>query len=398
MTRAERPLRILHVVYHMNPGGIETWLLHVLRHVARDRFRMDFLVHTPEKSWYEDEIRALGGGVLRCVRPIKLPRHLLQFSRVLRDSGPYDVVHSHVGYTGYILRLARYAAVPVRIAHSHSGAAYLRPSRAPLTNLFLRLTSAWVLRDATLGLAASDISARALFGEDWRKDPRWRVFYCGVDLAPFESAFSRAEVRGEFGLDPDAFVIGHVGRFYPVKNHRFLIDVVAEAAKREPSTRLLLVGDGPLRPDIERRIAAAGLHGRVVLAGLRGDVPRLMLGAMDAFVLPSLYEGLALALVEAQAAGLPCIAAESIPPEADVCAPLVMRLPLQASASRWAEVILATRQGSRPRPRQALEAVRRSPFNIREGVEELQRLYTGAVRSAASSSETPRTYSDNRGT
>jgi glycosyltransferase involved in cell wall biosynthesis len=169
----------------------------------------------------------------------------------------------------------------------------------------------WVRDAATIGLAASAQAAEDLFGNRWRDDPRWRVLSYGIDLTPFAASPQRDRVRAGWGLERDAVVLGHVGRFEPQKNHAFLLEILAAARRIDPRVRPLLMGDGPLRPWVERRAAELGL--RAVFTGSRGDVPRLMLGAMDAFVFPSRFEGLGLAMVEAQAAGLPVIAADVHP-------------------------------------------------------------------------------------
>jgi glycosyltransferase involved in cell wall biosynthesis len=187
-------------------------------------------------------------------------------------------------------------------------------------------------------------------------------------------------VRAEFGLPPDAFLLGHVGRFDRDKNHTHLIAVTAEVRRRVPNTYLLLVGDGKLRPAIEYDAVRKGVRHRVVFAGGRSDVARL-LRAMDVFVFPSQFEGLGLAAVEAQAAGLPCILSEGLPEEATVVAPLVRRVSLSQSAEEWAEVILSIRAAPPAiEPDEAQAMVAKSPFNVRVGIEQLEQLYPSARR------------------
>src|SRR5207245_10223716 len=128
----------------------------------------------------------------------------------------------------------------------------------------------------------------------WHRSSAFRLLYCGSDLAPFR-AEADPSVRPVLQLPPNAFVIGHVGSFVEEKNHRFLLEIVRSVADADPRTRLLLIGDGPLRPAIERRTAELGLAERVVFAGLRAGVPRLLLGAVSVFVMPSLCEGLPVA-------------------------------------------------------------------------------------------------------
>lgn len=375
----EKPVRILHIVHTMGRAGLETWLMHVLRRIDRDRFRMDFMVQGESKGDYDAEIRSLGSKVIPCAPRRRPPAHFRDFRRILGEEGPYDVVHSHFHhYNGFALRLANEAGVPIRIAHSHNDYSPYDASRSRLRQAGFRLMRRWIFRYATAGLAASQEAARSLFGEQWQKDPRLRLLYYGIDMAPFHEPVDSSSLRAELGIPEGAFVVGHVGRFTEQKNHRFLVEIVAEMARRNPDFHVLLVSDGPLRPEIERRIAQKGLTGKVTFAGVRSDIPRLMKGAMDSFLLPSFYEGLPLVGIEAQAAGLPFVVSDIVSPEMDVAHPLIRRLSLSQPASEWAETVLATRGEASPESRaEALRPVENSPLNIETSVREVEKAYGG---------------------
>jgi glycosyltransferase involved in cell wall biosynthesis len=381
-TQLPRPIRVLHIVGGMGRGGVETWLLHVLRHIDRERLQMDFMVHTAKPCAYDEEIRALGSRILPCLSPRRPWSYAKNFRHILATHGPYDIVHSHVHhYSGYTLRLAERAGIPIRIAHSHNDASPQDISPSPLRWIYLTSARRWIRRFATIGLAASGKAAEALFGLGWQHTSFCRPLYYGIDLEPFR-AQPDPSVRTALQLPSEAFVIGHVGRFDEQKNHRFLLEIFRSVADADPQTRLLLIGDGPLRPGIERRAAELGLAESVVFGGLRGDVPRVLLGAVDVFVLPSLYEGLGLVCLEAQAAGLPCVIADTIPGEAEVVPQLVTRLRLSQSASSWARVVLAKRDQAPPITRnEALALMEASPFSIRRAAAELTRLYETAAAS-----------------
>jgi len=237
---------------------------------------------------------------------------------------------------------------------------------------------AGIWRYATGGLAASRRAALALFGPKWEADRRWRVLYYSIDLAPFRRPVANT-VRSELGIPPNAFVIGHVGRFVEQKNHRFLVDLISEAVRRHHNTRLLLVGNGPGRSKIEKLVERRDLENHVIFAGVRTDVANIMREAMNVFVFPSLFEGLPLAVLEAQAAGLPCVISEAIADEATVVKPLVKRLSLSESATTWAENVLAAPNSSEVSAEEALEVLEGSPFNIKRGVQELSSYYAESL-------------------
>jgi glycosyltransferase involved in cell wall biosynthesis len=374
--------RILHVVTRMDRGGIETSLMHLLRLVDRERYRMDFLVLRGEPGQQDDDVRALGSRIIPCTQTRRPWRFARDFARIMEGFGPYDVVHSHVHFFGgLVLRLAARHGVPLRVAHSRNDTRVAERRQGALRQVYVGLMRRWIRTYANYRIAISRSAAEDLFGADWDRDDRHRMVYSGRDFSPYGGAVDRAEVRAALGLPPDAFVLGHIGRFYWRKNHPFLIEVAAALFERAPQARLLLVGDGPDQANIEALVAARGLASRTVFAGARGDVPRLIEGAMDAFVFPSHHEGLGMVVVEAQAAGLPCVISQALPEEIDVVPTLVHRLPLSAPADLWAERILEAAAAPRPVCGQALGMVRASDFDIQRSVEHLQAIYDMAARS-----------------
>ncbi len=199
-----------------------------------------------------------------------------------------------------------------------------------------------------------------------------------MNFDPFAATICPADVRAEFHIPPGAFVVGHVGKFIAVKNHAFLLDVATALVARAPDVdiRILLVGEGERRAEMMERANQRGLGARVVFAGSRSDVPRLLRGGMDLFLFPSLLEGLGLAVVEAQAAGLPVVFADVVPHEADIVPALVHRLSLDQPASVWADTVLALCTAAPPlAPPEALAIARATPFDIHTSWAALERVY-----------------------
>ncbi len=373
-----RKVRVLHVVSRMQRGGIETWLMHVLRTIDRARFQFDFLVNTTEPCDYDAELRALGARILPCAPPRKAIAHLRDMWRVLRHEGPYDVVHAHgSAAVGVTLRLAAAAGVPVRIAHSHNAPTNER--RRARSYLYRVVARAWMRRYMTHGLGVSAMASDYLFGPAWRDDGRCQLVELGLDWAPFREPLDVAALRRELNLPAEALVVGHVGRFDAQKNHAFFLQVAAKLVEREARAHFLLVGDGQLRPAIEAQARDLGLRERIVFAGSRPDVQRA-LQAMDVFLFPSHYEGLALSFLEAQAVGLPCVISAAIPPEPRLVGPLVRPLGLEQPPEVWADTVLAasgTRRGEQHA--RAWQIVAGSRYSIESSLGKLLPIYAGAT-------------------
>lgn len=326
------PIRILHVVTYMGRGGLETMIMNYYRHIDRSAVQFDFLVHREFQADYDDEIATLGGRIYRLPQLIpwsgSYKKALNQF---FADHPEYRIVHVHQDcLSSVILRAAKQRGVPIRIAHSHTSNQdknlkypiklyYRRQIPTYATHLFAcgQDAGAWMFRGAPFQIVNNAIDAKK-----YRYDP-----------------VQAKQIREELGIPDDSFVIGHVGRFVSLKNHKFLVDIFAEIQKKQENTRLLLVGDGDLRDETERKVSALGLNEKVIFAGVRSDVPEL-LQAMDAFVFPSMYEGLPVTMIEAQAAGLPCYISDKVPLECKITG-LVTQIPLQTPAEQWAEQILA---------------------------------------------------------
>jgi glycosyltransferase involved in cell wall biosynthesis len=374
--RQVRPRRILHVLPRLDQFGIAISLIHMLRIVDRQRYQMDFLVS--QAGTQDEAARALGCRVIVDSEPRKPWRLARQFGQILREYGPYDVIHSHVHfYGGRVLRLAAHHGIRMRIAHSRNDMRLAERGRGWGRRSYVWLMRRWIRQYANVRLAISRSAAEDLFGADWQRAGA-RLIYSGRDFGGYAEPAPRTTVRRELGIPADAFVLGHVGRFEWRKNHHYLIAVATELFRRLPRAWLLLIGDGPCESEIGALARDLGIADRIVFAGVRSDVPRLVTGAMDAFAFPSHHEGLGLAAVEAQAAGLPCVLSDTLPEEIDVVPELVRRLSLNAPPALWAERILAAASAPRPSAAEAYRAVRASEFSVERTTAHLCGIYNGA--------------------
>ena len=367
---AQQPIRVLNLFTIMDRGGAETMVMNYYRHIDRTKVQFDFLVHREQRGAYDDEIEALGGRIYRLC-PI-YPQNFARYKRDLRgffQAHPeYKIIHSHMSELGYFaFREAERQGVPVRICHAHNAPhgfdmkmvmrTYFKKRMMPyLTHLFM----------------CGSESGRWLYGP--QNESRFIMLNNAIDAASYTYDLSkREELRRQLGL-ADELVIGHVGRFNPQKNHPFLMDIFAALLKKESSAVLLLVGGGEGMSKMQEKVQELGIAEHVRFLGVRSDVADLM-QAMDMFVLPSLYEGLPVTMVEAQAAGLPCIISDKVPPECILTEGLVDVMPLSASPGAWAEKILAKRAIPRTDRRAEIAA---HGFDITTEAVKLQEFYLEA--------------------
>ena len=351
--------RILQVVTYMGRGGIETMLMNYYRRMNRQRIQFDFLVHRDFRADFDDEIEALGGRIYRI--PPMNPASAA-YRKALSDffrEHPYRVVHCHLNYmSGVVLSVAKRVGIPVRIAHAHTA------NMAPGWKQSVRRLCKYLIPvTATHCFACSTEAGRAIFGRG-----AFSILANAIDAAAFTPNDAlRVEVRSELGLG-NAFTVLHVGRMIYAKNHEFLLDVFRELLKAEPGAKLVLVGDGELRPQIGEKVAALP-EGSVLLMGTRTDIPRL-LQAADVFAFPSRFEGMPVTMIEAQAAGLPCVKSDTVTDEC-VVTDLVTSLPID-DPRVWAEAILAAK-GTVHTDR--LADIQRSGYDITAAAEKLERFY-----------------------
>jgi glycosyltransferase involved in cell wall biosynthesis len=274
--------------------------------------------------------------------------------------------------------LAWLEKTPVRIAHAHSTHHIGGVLTSAANSLALVLNRFLARAFATHTVGCSAQSADAAFGRDWRVRGKSKVIHCGIDLAPFGTPLAGA-TRNQLGIPETAKVIGHVGSFSVVKNHRFLIEVAANVFQSCSDAMLLLVGDGGLRSSVEEACTELGIRSRVIFTGESSRIPELMGSAMDVFVLPSLHEGLPLVLLEAQAAGLPCLASDVVSKEAMVAGDSIRFLNLSMGAKAWADAVASTLSRSM-RSSDLLERMKQSDYNASVSARKIEFLY-GAVKT-----------------
>jgi len=325
-----QPIRILHVVVNMNRGGAETLIMNIYRQIDRSRVQFDFL--TCQQGIFDAEIASMGAKIHRVPYvteggPVKYKKALEQFFRAHPE---YAIVHSHMDkMSGFVLQAAKRCGVPLRIAHSHN----TRSEGNVLSKSLKWFAGKMLLQTATHYFACSKEASKWLFKH---QSKNVRLLKNGIDSQLFKPSMEyRAKIRSEWHIAEDSLVVGHIGRFYHQKNHRFLIDIFSEMIRIHPNSFLVLVGDGPLRKKMEDKANSKLLSNRVIFLGVKENVHEIM-QAFDIMVFPSLHEGFPMTLIEAQSASVPCVISDRITNEIDMGAGLIRYESLKMPPLSWA--------------------------------------------------------------
>ena len=366
---------MLHVLGSLSAGGIETWLVHMFR--RRDLFSVahEILLTKRDHGHHEEEVRRLGIVVHRLPLDRGRLAWLRSFARFLRAQGPFECVHSHVYlFSAAVLAVAKIAGVRSRIAHCHT--ARSRGGDQRTTHRLRRaIAIAWLKRVATRRIGVTEAAVEEIAGPLWRSDRRTSVLLLGLDFEAYGGARQRAEdLKQALGIARSSRILGHVGRFVAIKNHRFLLDSFAASLDRLANASLVLVGDGPDREAVGGYAKSRGIAERVVFAGTTDDIAAYM-AMFDLLLLPSISEGLGIVCVEAQAAGTPVLASDTVPREVSVVPGAIEFLPLEQGPKGWARAMLRRLSAPPMDAEDSLTAVLASPFTVRRSAEELNRIY-----------------------
>ena len=372
----DSPIRILHVIGIMNRGGAETMIMNLYRNIDRTKVQFDFVENEGEEAAFDKEILSLGGRIYRCPR-YQGKNHFAYttwwhaFWR--NHNGEYPIVHGHIGSTAtiYLAIAKKYGSIT--IAHSHNTNA-LKTTSDIIYSIFSYPTR----YIADYFFACSRKAGISRYGKKIGKDSaKCRILPNAIDTERFVYHDNRRQkMRQLLEIKDEQFVIGNVGRFAQQKNHRFLIEIFDMIHQENPYALLLLLGDGELRPEIEKMIKERCLQNHVVLAGIQVNTWDYY-QVMDVFLMPSLNEGLPVSLVEAQAAGLPCYVSTGVPQESAITN-LVQFKSLEDSAEGWATEVLKCFK----KPRRIMtEEIRRAGYDIAETSRWLQNYYMEVRRA-----------------
>lgn len=363
------PIRILQVLGGLEAGGAETFVMNLYRTTNREKVQFDFVKHVESNGIFEDEITKLGGRIYRC--PKYNGKNYFAYCKwwndFFKEHPEYHVIHGHVRSTASIyLKIAKkYGLITIAHSHNTSNGKGLSGVGKDMMQLPIRYIADYLF-------ACSDKAGIWLYGEKATMQSNYRMIPNGVNLERFAfDEAKRTKMRKQLGINEYEFVIGHIGRFTEQKNHKYLLEIFSIYHKKDPASKLLMLGDGELREAIETQCRDLNIFDSVKMLGVHSNIENYY-QVMDVFVFPSLWEGLPVTLVEAQANGLPCLVSDVITQNVALTG-LIQYIPL-GETKKWEQSILESKSIGRgvlsEDDQKGLNA-----FDIREVSRKIQKFY-----------------------
>lgn len=365
--------RILCIMAELNAGGAETFMMKLFRNIDKEKFVFDFCSQSSIHGIYEEEIKSLGGKVYHIPPKTKniIKNFLLIRKLVKENKYKYVIRPGNHALSTLELIAAKLGGAKVLAMRATSASTGSKKSLA-VHKLFCFLTKVV----PNVKIAPSAKASLFVFGKKQTNAGKVHILKNGIDAGQYVfSEEKRKKVRSQFGIQENAFVIGHVGRFTKVKNHTFIVNVFSEILKMQPHAVLLLVGTGELQEEIKEKVKELGIENNVLFAGHRKDVAEI-LSAFDTLIFPSIYEGMPNVVIEAQTAGLKCFVSDSITKEVDITG-LVTFLSIEGKAAGWAEEILENKDYDR---KDMTFAVQNAGYDIKAVTNEFVELLKNAEK------------------
>lgn len=364
-----KKIKILHVGLSSNLGGIEKYLINIQRNINFEEFDIDYLVFKGQKVCFYDEIIKKSKIFEITKRTDNYKQYIKDLKEFFKNSN-YDYIEFHLmefSCFERILYAKRYTKSKI-ILHSHIANHKISSFKTRLLNKIGK--SIVKKNDVYLKTACSNSAGLYMF-KDF-KNNKFTVLNNGIDIKEFKfNQLKREKIRKELNIE-NKFVIGNIGRLVEQKNHIFLLDIFNEILKINKDSVLLLIGKGILKKELEKKAIDLNIKDKIIYIDNTNQISDY-LSAMDTFVFPSLFEGLGIVLIEAQASGLNCFFTDTLPTELNV-SDNIKRISLQEPASVWAENILKNKIEINKRT-EINDLICKTNFDIRKSVATLEKYY-----------------------
>lgn len=367
--------KVLQIMGGLSRGGLETFAMNMYRSIDRTQIQFDFLLTQRNGGDYAEEAKSMGATIYSLpARNLGYKAYIKSLDDFFKNHHDYIAVHHHVSSLTSIepLYYAKKYGIPIRIIHSHSSSIQKSIRFHWIHQILHYLNKPKVHYYATHYFGCSDKALDWVFNFTGIRS-KAIMLNNGIDSEQYSyNVDVRKEIRCEFNIPVESFVIGHVGRFIPLKNQTFLIDILVEIKKTRPNAKLMLVGEGDTMEKVKEKAVLRDVIDSVIFTGVRSDVARLM-QAMDTFVMPSWFEGLPVSLVEAQAAGLPVVASDTISHNSDLSGTILF-MSISNTAADWANSIVKW-QAQLVRPYN-INKIKTAGFDSKSIAKQLLEIYT----------------------
>lgn len=361
-----KKIKVLQVIGGLNMGGAETFIINVFKNINREKYEFYFLCYGKNKYDYEDEVKKLNGHIIR-INKIEIKNVFKQMKELKNIIKKYeiDIVHAHTYYNSMIpVLVAHKCKVKKIIVHAHSTISEINPPK--LKKIYYKISKFIINEYSTDLLACGKEAGDSIYYK------KYKIVENGINLNDFYFKKEiNAKKREELNISPSATVVGHVGRFCDVKNHRFILEIFAEYLKVNNNAILLLIGDGPLKNDIINLAQQLNITNHIKILSKRYDVNELY-SAMDIFIFPSLYEGIPLVLIEAQTNGLPIIASDKIDMNVNISKKIIFKSLDCINKKEWINAI-----DSEKRKRYNCKKImENSTYNMKKNIDIIEKIYS----------------------
>lgn len=347
------PIHVAQILNQMDTGGIEAVVMNYYRHIDKEKVQFDFFINRDSSFPQREELESCGTKVCFLPSYLDVINYHKTLYRAFKEN-KYKIVHVHLNTMSIFPLFAAWrAGVPVRICHNHSAARGGEGMRTILKYILRPFNKIF----ATDYFACGELAGRWMYGDKCFDSGKVTVMPNAIDTKKFHyDKAKREQIRKEYNIPEDAFVIGHVGRFVYPKNHKFMVNVFGQLLQKYQNAYMLFVGEGELQEEIRKQVNDMGLNERVIFTGVRQDA-NYMYSAMDVFFLPSFYEGVAVVAWEAQANGLPVVSSNNVSEET-VRADNVVMMDLEEKCELWIEKLIGAKRGEPANVPDIAEAVR----------------------------------------
>lgn len=377
---SQQPIRVLHVISSMTNGGAENYIMNQYRRMDRNKIQFDFLTSRPGEHAFNNEIKHMGGKIYLIKPPTEQGAigFVKDIVKIIKNDPSIKVIHAHTLLNCGLAMLAGYlGGLKIRISHCHTAVHYPTPTlKRKIYDFSMRIL---IKLFATKYFACGIDAGINLFGKNFEKNKKSKFIPNSIDLSRFihKSSEHNNNLRKYFNIPDDAVVYTNIGRFIKLKNHIFSLKIAEHLKNINHNFRMLLIGEGELLNDIRSMAKNMGLEDYVIIPGPRSDIPDIF-SITDVFILPSLFEGLPVTGIEAQASGIPCIFSDKVTKQADIGMNMCSFIGIEENdISKWADECIKLENVKYPDQQPIFERLKSLGYDSTAGAEYLSRVYLG---------------------